>query len=927
MLRKTSYIVISLFVAFCLISKASAEENFRALTVADGMADLTVNVVYKDSLGYVWLGTSKSVDRFDGAHFMNYLIPGNNEHLKYVNAIAEMSRNEIWVGNGMGLWRVDKVKRQLIRIAEETINFPVNALLHDGHNTLYIASRQGLFSYHDGILDRLLIDPNIISVSNDITGISLDDNELWLTTSGGLYRINLLDKSVDKLSDGSFNRISRIGDKLYLGTTDSGIKQFDILTSELSDLIDLGCNVISSLSTDGQSMLYVGTDGGGAFFIDAAGEKVVKSFRHESSNPESLRSNAVRSLLVDRDGLTWIGFYQSGLQYTIFQDDLFSVYSYPPHFNSKDMPVRALSVRGSEMVVGTRDGLFFIDETKHRFRSFGTPQMRSNMVFCCQYYQGEYYVGTYGGGMYILNPVTLSLRDFSRTNEMPFSRGHVFCAAVDTDGQLWIGTSMGVYCYEGSRMKYHFDSGNSKLPEGNIYEIFFDSTRKGWICAETGMALWDPSTCLLRVDTFPEGFIHNEKVRVVFEDSDHLLYFMPDRGAMLISDISMTSFHRLQPDTPLDGLDGLFITEDKARNLWIGTTGGLFRYDKLDSFIPYGFADGLPSPIFTLCPPADDGNGGLWLGNTKGLIHLDAQYVNAEKPLIGYDLTVTDVLVNGESTVFPEAYRTGITLAPAQKNVSFRISDFSFTEPSYMSFEYMLEGYDSGWSTLKGKPEKTYYDLPPGSYTFRVRRTGLFNTETVMAVHATYALSWQTIGLTLAVLIAVGLVVIILRRRSNAVTVNASDRKGLFTPPYTQNADIQAIDDADGERPKYKTVNISEDECTQLASRIDEIMQTQKLYLRQDLKLADLANAAGVSVHTLSYVFNQHLSRNYYDYVNDYRVQEFKRMAATADMSRYTLSGLAEECGFSSRASFFRYFKKAEGVTPNEYLNKLKSSN
>ena len=75
---------------------------------------------------------------------------------------------------------------------------------------------------------------------------------------------------------------------------------------------------------------------------------------------------------------------------------------------------------------------------------------------------------------------------------------------------------------------------------------------------------------------------------------------------MCISDLSMSRFRRLQPDTQLEGKDGMFILEDDEKWLWIGTNNGLYRYDKKETFIPYNFIDGIPSSIFTLCPPVQD---------------------------------------------------------------------------------------------------------------------------------------------------------------------------------------------------------------------------------------------------------------------------------------------------------------------------------
>ena len=84
--------------------------------------------------------------------------------------------------------------------------------------------------------------------------------------------------------------------------------------------------------------------------------------------------------------MIWIGFYQLGLDYTLYQSDLFETYAFPPYFNSRDMPIRALAINGHEKLVGSRDGLFYIDEKRNRFKSFQSPEMRSGMIFCILFY-------------------------------------------------------------------------------------------------------------------------------------------------------------------------------------------------------------------------------------------------------------------------------------------------------------------------------------------------------------------------------------------------------------------------------------------------------------------------------------------------------------------------------------------------------------
>ena len=125
---------------------------------------------------------------------------------------------------------------------------------------------------------------------------------------------------------------------------------------------------------------------------------------------------------------------------------------------------------------------------------------------------------------------------------------------------------------------------------------------------------------------------------------------------------------------------------------------------------------------------------------------------------------------------------------------------------------------------------------------------------------------------------------------------------------------------------KYQANKISGEECKLLTENLEALMLREKPYTNSELKLSDLATMLGSSAHMMSYLFNQHLNRNYYDYINDYRIEEFKRLINEDEYSKYTLSALAELCGFSSRASFFRYFKKAMGVTPNEYIQSLEKN-
>lgn len=952
------YICLLVFLLYNIQVEA-VPSVFRNLSVSDGLPDLVINVIYKDSKGYVWMGTNTSVERFDGIRLDHYMVDGNNENLKRVFALIEMPHDELWVGTGLGVFRLTARHEKLERLAPEMITSGVHAFCKIGES-LYIGTEKGLYIYHKGVFEHLLVDKNVFSGANFITGmVAGEDGILWLSTMDGLKSLRLSDRKVCSFSDNfskegknqPFYNIARIGQKIFLGTMTEGLVMFDTSNGRFGYYLDVGCVVISSLSSDGKDLLYVGTDGNGVHFISVSQGRIVRSFRHDRDSGSNIRSNSVYSVLVDRDGLVWIGFYQLGVDYTLYQSDLFSTYKYADLFDSRDIAVRTIAFHGSQKLIGSRDGFFFVDEGRRLFKAFTTPRLRASIVLSSCYFEGVYYIGTYGGGMYVLNPSTLELHDFDVTAE-PFIHGHIFVIRPDNQGNLWVGTSAGLYCFRERKMIHHYTSKSSKLPEGNVYEIFFDSSHKGWICTESGICIWDPSSESLKNDVFPEGFVHKEKIRMIYETSDHQLYFLPDKGELFVSDLTMTRFSRLTPGTLLDGKSLMAVIEDSEGWLWVPTNRGMYRFDKKRRVIPFNFTDGIPSSIFINCVPIKDEEGNMWFGNSRGLVCLNGEEMNLLPSR--YAISLSDVLVNGKSMTQQLSGEKGhyfLTLEDAQKSVTVQFSALTYSDPNSLIYEYKLEGEEE-WRMLMGKSEVSLYDLPYGTSRFIVRQIGYAGSEMTLDIRIpdNSWLKWVYILVVLFVL-SIGLyafrtrllefVWIILRKLNGMKGIELKeDIKEVAEKAVTEVTDAQELtilkepsskplDNAAEKKgdiisdDKYRTNKVSPEECKRLYRLLEQEMKRNKPYRNPNLKIADLAESIGTTSHSLSYLFNQFLEKNYYDYINEYRVEEFKSLIRKEQYAKYTLSALAELCGFSSRASFFRSFKKSMGITPNEYIKQV----
>lgn len=139
------YLILLLIYLVCGVNLQAQNYTFRNVVMSDGLSGLLVNAIYKDSEGFVWLGTDNCLDRFDGVKVRHFEFRGmESGRKKRVNSITETANNQLWIGNGVGLWRLNRVNNQLERIVPEKIDFAVNTLLADG-NILYIGTEKGLF--------------------------------------------------------------------------------------------------------------------------------------------------------------------------------------------------------------------------------------------------------------------------------------------------------------------------------------------------------------------------------------------------------------------------------------------------------------------------------------------------------------------------------------------------------------------------------------------------------------------------------------------------------------------------------------------------------------------------------------------------------------------------------------------------------------
>lgn len=143
--------------------------------------------------------------------------------------------------------------------------------------------------------------------------------------------------------------------------------------------------------------------------------------------------------------------------------------------------------------------------------------------------------------------------------------------------------------------------------------------------------------------------------------------------------------------------------------------------------------------------------------------------------------------------------------------------------------------------------------------------------------------------------------------------------RGIFTEEHkTGNYILEP--QSNGE---YKKSGLKTADALELRERLLALMASHKPFLEPKLSLSDLAGQLQTSPNNLSQVINQYEEKNFYDFVNSYRVKEFIERAALSENKNLNLLGIAFDSGFNSKSSFNEVFKKHTGQTPSKYLKGL----
>jgi ligand-binding sensor domain-containing protein len=703
-------IVSILIFALALINKQGTAQSyyFRGYSVDEGLPFISVSAVFQDTKGNIWSGGYGGLSKFDGNSFTNFS-PKDGLLNHSVTCINQDNQGNLWIG---------------------TIN-GVNK--YDGKKFTAYTTKHGL-------------------ISNYITCCAKDaKGDLWFGT----------DKGISKLTDGTFINFSRkdglvgkevtciypdASENVWIGTT-NGLSCFNgNRFTNYSTLDGLSTNNINDITQDRQQHLWIATSNGLCRFNK---NHTFKRYGQQ----QGLMDTDVKAILVDFKNTKWLAT-TTGL--ISFADSQFRKYSIKKDRNSNLIECLFQDYENN-LWIGTGAGLF-----RYRgnpFASFGANEgLTSNFVISVlRDSKNVLWVGTQDGGLFKYK--NNGFVAYNEQNGLPAKTVNAICEY--TPGTLWLATEQGLTIYDGTNFTKKPDT--TKVFSNSLNCFFRDSKNNLWMggkdrlfkydgkhfseytfkCRNDHFEIWtiiEDKQGTLWIGTYLGGLIkYNGKMFIECSDmfeskTDSYLASLMDKDGNLFFG-SLDGLWMTNPSTPsikpvhFSKTEGKMssdliysLTFGKTQNeLWVGTNQGLNRvnlaeYKKIGQkkITPFGKREGF-SGVECNSGSFLDKDGSIWFATVNGLIKYDPkEYIENKSES---KISLTDFRIFYNDTILTN----GMHLRHSDNNITFNYSGICLTNPDKVLYSYILEGFQNHWSPPSEERSATFSNLPPGTYTFKVK--------------------------------------------------------------------------------------------------------------------------------------------------------------------------------------------------------------
>jgi signal transduction histidine kinase/ligand-binding sensor domain-containing protein len=669
-------------------------------TTEDGLPANTIDSLLQTRNGFLWIGSSNALARFDGRHAHRMEFPPGTV-TRVMGAMAEAPDGALWVATSQGLMRIPSAVLNQFGPTPYTLYHvgrgqaeTISSLRFSRDGVLWVGTAQGLYRFERGAFSLVLPNAPIIRIEESASGH-------LLVIAGN--RFVELDRGAIIPHPDLAARLGVPADKIYHVIEDRRGTRWYCTTAGVARETNGSIELI-------QPYKYKTTPEAFRAHEDPQGNVWVSLgtglFRATAAGLEAVPKTKARFITSDRDGNLWLGTNGEGL--VRLKDPSVRVFGKADGLPS-DVTPTVFRASDGRLWVGSNCGGLSLFENGH-FRTFSEKDgLTNSCVFAlAEDTNKDLWVGTYGGGAYRFHAGHFT--QFSTPQGLPSDYARSIVAG--RDGSVWIATSAGLVRIRNEQVRTYTVADG--LPSNAIIDLYQDHEGVLWATTRIGLNYLDHD----RFVTLPP--IPGAQLYSVLGDdaSGHLYVWAPDAGVFRREGLRMVRVFGDGVGMLPSGGDVWFCEYGISRIAEAGFPRPDDSQDAPLDYTRFGPADGLTPadcgggyPILAL---TDDGK--LWVATTNGLAMIDIPRL----PRRNRQPTIYMEPVTIGRKVQPPGHE--LVLPPGTNHVELHFSVVELTSPERTRLQYRLDGVDEEWLDADNTTRSaTYNNIPIGAHKFHVR--------------------------------------------------------------------------------------------------------------------------------------------------------------------------------------------------------------
>jgi len=789
------WLACTLVLAAFLATVASAGDapvvdsvRFRSITVEHGLSQATVRSLLQDRRGFVWIGTLDGLNRSDGVRIRTFRAAAQPDSLSdnHVWTLAEDHEGGIWVGTAAGgVSRFDPQTERFERFPHDAdepgalAGDAVTAMAVDARGRVWLATSAGVLQHIVPGQRRFVR----VRTAAELPGLNATrdlqfrrNGHLMVATRSGLYELDgegvLLRSWRDERGEApDCYAVSEGPDgSVWLGSGDSGLLHWrsdDAAPVRLRRRDGLVSDAVRALQFDDAGRLWIGTLNGLGRLEPQRGEFL--SWHYDPYGRTGLGAHRIESMMLDRDGLLWVGTWANGVS---LHDPLATGFRLAPfrpgdpRFLPRPTATALAAAAGGKLWVGLNEegGLVRLDPRAgvdtHSLHDPDDPRSlgASSVQSVLETRDGSLWVGSQTAGLSVRRAGTNGFLRFVTEADDPTSlrARNVSNLFEDRDGFVWVAT-MGAGVARTCPSCVGFESleqisGGQRLPLQFVN--LTRQTRDGamWFGLRAGgLVRFDPATKSLA--SYPAdgsaGSLSSSLVTSLYEDGEGQLWVGTQGGGLnrgRRGPDGRYGFIALRRDNGLAADAIASILPDGEGHLWVAHSVGITRLRIADlAIVNHGAAEGAQGRGYFVGSAAITAAGELAFGGLEGVTIFDPQAVAQPRSPKAPIVAALRVLGPSRSrdqdpeTAGRRPERDGerVLLRHDDTVLQMDFSALNFLDPTSTRFAYQLDGLDERWIALAaGTASTSFTSLRPGTYRLRLRATGPFGDRWIESADA-----------------------------------------------------------------------------------------------------------------------------------------------------------------------------------------------